>query len=174
MAGDLYDGSCPECGTLVKLDTLSYHYTVMHRGIPSPIIGDATIEIPKEVEVLPAAEPGAAVLLVTSNEIPGHHITQVHGDVFGTTVRARNYFSNLGASVRTIVGGEASGYTRLVIDTRNEARRRLQRAALEVGANAVIAMRFDCNEIGDIMSEVTAYGTAVTARALDAPGQPTA
>jgi hypothetical protein len=40
MAGDLYDGSCPECGTLVKLDTLSYHYTVMHRGIPSPIIGD--------------------------------------------------------------------------------------------------------------------------------------
>jgi len=102
------------------------------------------------------------VLIVTTNEIPGYRITQVHGDVFGLIVRARNYFSNLGASFRTLAGGEVAGYTRLLTDSRNQARERMWREARERGANAVVAMRFDCNEIGDIMSEVAAYGTAVT------------
>ena len=73
-------------------------------------------------------------------------------------------FSNIGASLRTLVGGEVGGYTRLLADSRNDARERLAQEALDRGANAVIAMRFDCNEIGDIMSEVAAYGTAVTIR----------
>ncbi len=102
------------------------------------------------------------VLIVTSNDVPGYRITAVHGDVFGLTVRARNYFSNLGAQFRTLAGGEVMGYTRLLIDSRNEARDRMWREARARGANAVVAMRFDCNEIGDIMSEVAAYGTAVT------------
>jgi uncharacterized protein YbjQ (UPF0145 family) len=77
-------------------------------------------------------------------------------------VRARNYFSNIGASFRTLVGGEVAGYTTLLTDSRNQARERLWQAARARGANAVVAMRFDCNEIGGIMSEIAAYGTAVT------------
>jgi uncharacterized protein YbjQ (UPF0145 family) len=102
------------------------------------------------------------VLIVTTNEVPGHRIVAVHGDVFGLIVRARNYFSNLGAQFRTLAGGEVAGYTKLLIDSRNQARERLWLEARARGANAVVAMRFDCNEIGDIMSEVAAYGTAVT------------
>jgi uncharacterized protein YbjQ (UPF0145 family) len=115
------------------------------------------------------------VLIVTTNEIPGYRIIQVHGDVFGLIVRARNYFSNLGAQFRTLAGGEVAGYTKLLTDSRNEARLRMWREARALGANAVIAMRFDCNEIGDIMSEVAAYGTAVTVEPIQpaAPGAPT-
>ena len=64
--------------------------------------------------------------------------------------------------MRTVFGGEARGYTTLLLDSRNEAIERLREAAREKGANAVVAMRFDCNEIANIMSEVAAYGTAVT------------
>jgi uncharacterized protein YbjQ (UPF0145 family) len=79
-----------------------------------------------------------------------------------SSARARNYFSNLGAQLRTLAGGEVAGYTKLLTDSRNQARMRMWREARARGANAVVAMRFDCNEIGDIMSEVAAYGTAVT------------
>ena len=115
------------------------------------------------------ASPGATVardtqpmLIVTTNEIPGYQITAVHGDVFGLVVRARNVFSNMGAQLRTVVGGEVTGYTRMLIDSRNQARQRMWSEARSRGANAIVGMRFDCNEIGDIMSEVAAYGTAVT------------
>jgi uncharacterized protein YbjQ (UPF0145 family) len=114
------------------------------------------------------------MLIVTTNEIPGYRISQVHGDVFGLTVRARHYFSNMGAQFRTIVGGEVTEYTRLLIDSRNQARERMWREARMRGANAVVGMRFDCNEIGDIMSEIVAYGTAVTIEpaVADEPGVP--
>jgi uncharacterized protein YbjQ (UPF0145 family) len=110
------------------------------------------------------------MLIVTTNEIPGYRITKVHGDVFGLIVRARNVFSNLGAQLRTAVGGEVAGYTKLLVDSRNQARERMWQEARTRGANAVIAMRFDCNEIGDIMSEVAAYGTAVTVEPLEREG----
>jgi uncharacterized protein YbjQ (UPF0145 family) len=67
----------------------------------------------------------------------------------------------MGASFRTIFGGEVQGYTKLLADSREHAVDRLREAAKAKGANAVIAMRFDCNEIAGIMSEVAAYGTAV-------------
>jgi uncharacterized protein YbjQ (UPF0145 family)/predicted RNA-binding Zn-ribbon protein involved in translation (DUF1610 family) len=116
----------------------------------------------------PLPEP-APMLIVTMNEIPGYRIIQVHGDVFGLVVRARNVFSNLGASLRTVAGGEVVGYTKLLTDSRHQARARMWREALALGGNAVVAMRFDCNEIGDIMSEVAAYGTAVTVQPIEAP-----
>jgi uncharacterized protein YbjQ (UPF0145 family) len=117
---------------------------------------------------LPGLKPQQEhVLIVTTNEVPGYRITGVHGDVFGLVVRARDYFSNLGAQLRTLVGGEVGGYTRLLTDSRNQARQRMWLEARARGANAVVAMRFDCNEIGGIMSEVVAYGTAVTVE----PGQ---
>ena len=124
--------------------------------------------------LLPAAEaaPGEEpMLIVTMNEVPGYRIVQVNGDVFGLVVRARNYFSNAGASLRTLTGGEVSGYTKLLTDSRNQARVRMWQEARALGANAVVAMRFDCNEIGEIMSEVTAYGTAVTVEPLGPSAQ---
>ena len=107
------------------------------------------------------------ILISTMNDVPGYEITEVHGEVFGLIVRARNAFSNIGAGFRTLVGGEAKGYTKLLTDSRLHAQERLIEAARGKGANAVIAMRFDCNEIGDIMSEVAAYGTAVTIRPIN-------
>ncbi|MEA2391164.1 MAG: hypothetical protein QOK31_1273 [Solirubrobacteraceae bacterium] len=104
------------------------------------------------------------IIISTMNDLPGYEITEVHGEVFGLIVRARNAFSNVGASFRTVFGGEAKGYTKLLIDSREQAVDRLKEAAAAHGANAIIAMRFDCNEIGDIMSEVAAYGTAFTVR----------
>jgi uncharacterized protein YbjQ (UPF0145 family) len=104
------------------------------------------------------------IIVTTMNDLPGYEIVEVYGEVFGLIVRARNAFSNIGASFRTIAGGEVKGYTKLLSESRNHAVERLMEAARERGANAVIAMRFDCNEIGDVMSEVAAYGTAVTVR----------
>lgn len=104
------------------------------------------------------------IIISTMNDLPGYEIQQVHGEVCGLIVRARNAFSNFGSSLRTIFGGEARGFTRLLADSREQAIERLKTAAREKGANAVLAMRFDCNEIANIMSEVAAYGTAVTVR----------
>jgi uncharacterized protein YbjQ (UPF0145 family) len=118
----------------------------------------------------PEARDTQPVLIVTTNEIPGYRITQVHGDVFGLIVRARNYFSNLGAQFRTLAGGEVAGYTTLLANSRNQDRERMWREARARGANAVVAMRFDCNEIGGIMSEVAAYGTAVTVETIQTTG----
>jgi uncharacterized protein YbjQ (UPF0145 family) len=109
------------------------------------------------------------IIISTMNDLPGYEITEVHGEVFGLIVRARNAFSNMGAGFRTVFGGEAKGYTKLLSDSREQAVERLREAAAEKGGNAIIAMRFDCNEIGDVMSEVAAYGTAVTVRRLGVP-----
>ena len=102
------------------------------------------------------------IIITTMNDLPGYEIEEVYGEVFGLIVRARNAFSNIGASFGTIVGGEAKGYTKLLADSREHAVDRLKEAAAERGANAVIAMRFDCNELGSNMTEVAAYGTAVS------------
>ena len=109
----------------------------------------------------------ADILISTMNDLPGFEVVEVHGEVFGIIVRARNVFSNVGASMRTVFGGEARGYTSLLMESREHAIDRLRDAAREHGANAVVAMRFDCNEIAGVMSEVAAYGTAVTVRRIE-------
>jgi len=106
------------------------------------------------------------IIVVTTNELPGYEVVEVYGEVFGLIVRARNAFSNVGASFRTVFGGEVKGYTQLLSDSRTHAVERLRDSAREVGANAVLGMRFDCNEIANLMSEVAAYGTAVTVRKI--------
>jgi uncharacterized protein YbjQ (UPF0145 family) len=103
-------------------------------------------------------------LIVTTNDIPGYEIVEVHGEVFGLIARSRNVFSNIGASFRTVFGGEVKGYTKLLIESREHAAQRMVENAKSRGGNAIVAMRFDCSEIGGIMSEVAAYGTAVTVR----------
>src|SRR5258708_35771251 len=82
------------------------------------------------------------ILSPTMNDVPGYEVTAVHGEVFGLIVRARNVFSNFGASLRTLIGGEVGGYTQLLSDSRNHAIERLRKAAHDKGGNAVLAMRF--------------------------------
>lgn len=101
------------------------------------------------------------VIVTTMNDLPGYRILEVYGEVFGLTARARNVFANLTANVRTVVGGEVRGYTKLLAESREEAVARLRETAADRGANAVLAMRFDANEFGDVISEIVAYGTAV-------------
>jgi len=104
------------------------------------------------------------ILVVTTNDVAGYEVEEVYGEVFGLIVRSRNVFSNVGAGFRTIFGGEVGGYTKLLSSSRVQAVDRLKDAAKAKGANAVLAMRFDCNELQGIMSEVAAYGTAVKLR----------
>lgn len=157
-----------EEGWLSAWQSLSRDPKAAHKAaakLAQRIADDAALEVQQ------SGRDAQPMLIVTTNEVPGHRITDVHGAVFGLVVRAGNYLSNLGASLRTIAGGEAAGYTRLLTDSRNQAVERMWREARERGANAVVAMRFDCNEIGD-MSEVVAYGTAVTVEAAG-PNGPT-
>ncbi|HUD07464.1 MAG TPA: YbjQ family protein [Candidatus Saccharimonadales bacterium] len=106
------------------------------------------------------------VIIATTNDIPGYEVTEVYGEVFGLIVRSRNVFSNIGAGLRTVIGGEVKGYTKMLSDSRKHAIARLRLAATEKGANAVLAMRFDSGDIGNVMNEVAAYGTAVKIRPL--------
>jgi uncharacterized protein YbjQ (UPF0145 family) len=101
------------------------------------------------------------ILLSTMNDAPGFKVTHVLGEVFGLTVRSRNAFSNMGAGFKALAGGELKGLTTLLQQSRHEALTRLVQEAMARGANAVLAMRFDCNEIGGTASEIAAYGTAV-------------
>ena len=102
------------------------------------------------------------LIVTTMNDLPGYRVTEVYGEVFGLTVRSRHLGSDIGASLKGLVGGEIKGYTKMLAQSRIQAIERLRDAAREVGGNAIIAMRFDCNELGGNMTEVAAYGTAVT------------
>jgi uncharacterized protein YbjQ (UPF0145 family) len=129
-----------------------------------PIISE---QAPGEVGGVPAVYTGTPIIVVTTPDLPGYRVLDVHGEVFGITVRARNAFSNAGASFRTLFGGEVKGYTKLLSDSRLEAVERLRFSAHQVGGNAVLAMRFDTGQIADLMNEVAAYGTAVTVERIE-------
>ena len=101
------------------------------------------------------------MLVVTTENIPGFRRTKTLGQVFGLVVRSRGLGGNITASLRSIVGGEIHEYTQLLEETRREAIDRLVRNATKMGANAVVMMRFDSSEMGQSMSEIVAYGTAV-------------
>jgi len=103
------------------------------------------------------------MLVVTTENIKGYKVTDVKGQVFGVVVRSRGLGGNIIAGLRSIVGGEIHEYTSLLEDTRKQAIDRLVKNAQAMGANAVVMMRFDSSEIGQTMSEIVAYGTAVVA-----------
>lgn len=103
------------------------------------------------------------MLIVTTNDIPGWEIQRVCGEVFGLTVRSRNAFSQMGASFKSMFGGELQGMTKNLSESRNEAMNRLMDEARNRGGNAIIGMRFDTTEIGEVWTEICAYGTAVQA-----------
>jgi uncharacterized protein YbjQ (UPF0145 family) len=103
------------------------------------------------------------MLVVTTNDIPGWRIERVCGEVFGLTVRSRNVFSQMGAGFKSMFGGELAGMTKNLADSRNEVMARMLEHARSKGGNAVVAMRFDTSEMGDVWTELCAYGTAVVA-----------
>jgi uncharacterized protein YbjQ (UPF0145 family) len=106
------------------------------------------------------------MLISTMNDLPGYEIEEVIGEVYGLTVRSRNVGSQLGASLKSLVGGELKGMTRVLGESRDQVTERLIEHATEKGANAVLAFRFDTSEIGGMWTEICAYGTAVRARKL--------
>lgn len=101
------------------------------------------------------------MIVVTTNDLPGHRIIRVVGLVRGITVRSRNLIANIGGGLQSLLGGNVTIYTDLAEQARKEAYDELVQHAAGMGANAVIAMRYDANEIMDGITEVLAYGTAV-------------
>ena len=101
------------------------------------------------------------MLITTMNDVPGHEITDVYGEVFGLTVRSRNVGSQIGAGLKSILGGELKGMTKALADSRTEVIERMTEEAGAKGANAIVAMRFDTSEMGETWTEICAYGTAV-------------
>ncbi|GAA0654862.1 YbjQ family protein [Streptomyces thermospinosisporus] len=128
----------------------------MHRDTPWANLGSMGIE-----DYGGGQGPGADVLVVTTNDVPGYRVQQVVGEVFGLTVRSRHVGSQIGAGLKSLVGGELKGLTKTLVETRNQAMERLVEQARARGANGVLAFRFDVTEAADVGTEVCAYGTAV-------------
>lgn len=104
------------------------------------------------------------MLVVTTPEIQGYEITETLGQVFGVTVRSRGAFGNIGAGLKSIIGGEIKQYTKMLEDARKHAIERLVDNAAAMGADAIVMMRFDSGEVAQAMQEIVAYGTAVKIR----------
>ena len=107
------------------------------------------------------------MFIVTTNDLPGYRVVKVIGEVSGLTVRTRHVGAQIGAAFKALGGGELKGLTKQLAETRAEAIERLTESASEVGANAVLAMRFDSNELQGMYQEILAYGTAVVVEPLN-------
>lgn len=107
------------------------------------------------------------MIIVTSEYIAGYKITETKGEVFGLVVRSRGIGGNVMAGLRSIVGGEINEYTQMLEEARRHATDRMVQNAQAMGANAIVMMRFDSSEIGQTISEIVAYGTAVVIQKAD-------
>ena len=112
------------------------------------------------------------MIVATTPFVAGHRVTETKGQAFGLVVRSRGLAGNFSAGLRSIIGGEITEYTELLEDTRRQAIDRMVQNATLMGADAVISMRFDSSELGNTMTEIVAYGTAVTVQADAAAPQP--
>ena len=109
-------------------------------------------------------------LVTTGLELPGHRITRNHGLVRGLVVRSRSVVGNIGASIQVLFGGNITLYTELCERAREDAYRLMLDHAAQMGANAIICVRYDANEVVAGATEVLAYGTAVEAEPVGAEG----
>lgn len=100
-------------------------------------------------------------MVTTSNDLPGYHVTRNLGMVRGVVVRSRSILGTIGAGLQTIIGGNITLFTDLCEQTRQHAYELMVQHAVERGANAIIAMRYDANDVMQGVTEVLAYGTAV-------------
>lgn len=101
------------------------------------------------------------LIITTGNEIPGKKSMKILGVVKGSTVRARNIGRDIGAGFKSIIGGEVKTYTEMTKDAREEAYNRMINEAIDLGANAIIGIRFTTSMVMTGASEMLAYGTAV-------------
>ena len=101
------------------------------------------------------------ILVVTSNEISGYQETEHLGIVQGSTVKSRNFLSDFLASLKTIIGGELVGYSKLLASARSQAYDRMLQEAEEKNADAIVSFRFQTSSIAKGASEILAYGTAI-------------
>ena len=99
--------------------------------------------------------------IATANEIPGYKVVETKGFVYGLTVRSRGVGGQISAGLRSLVGGEIKEYVSMMEDSRDEALTRVIDHTKQLGGNAIVAVRFDSNDISDIMQEILVYGTAV-------------
>jgi uncharacterized protein YbjQ (UPF0145 family) len=101
------------------------------------------------------------MLVVTTNDVAGYKVTRYLGVVRGITVRSRSIVGNIGAMIQSLFGGNITLYTSLCERARGDAYELMIQHAADMGANAVMAMRYDANEVAAGITEVLAYGTAV-------------
>ena len=128
--------------------------------------GDACVDkdVADDVAEAPHTRMIADMLIATTNDLPGYTVEEVFGEVFGLTVRSRNIGSQLGAGLKSILGGELKGMTKALVDSREQVIQRMVDEAEAKGGNAILAMRFDTSEMGGNWTEICAYGTAVRVR----------
>lgn len=101
------------------------------------------------------------MILTNIESVPGRQIVQHFGLVQGSTIRAKHFGRDFAAGLKNIVGGELKGYTELLQESRVEATSRMVERAKELGANAVVNVRFTTSSVAQGASEILAYGTAV-------------
>lgn len=101
------------------------------------------------------------ILITTTETIPGREVSEVLGLARGNTIRARHIGSDIGASLKGLVGGEIRGYVKAFSDARTEAVERMQKEAAELGADAVVSVRFTTSQVMNNAAEIMVYGTAV-------------
>ena len=101
------------------------------------------------------------MIVVTTEGVTNFRIVETKGQVFGVVVRSRGLGGNIMAGLRSLGGGEITEYTQLLEEARRHAIDRMVQNATTMGANAIVRMQFDSSEIGQTMSEIVAYGTAV-------------
>jgi uncharacterized protein YbjQ (UPF0145 family) len=106
------------------------------------------------------------MIVATTNDLPGYRVTDQLGVVRGITVRSRSVIGNIGGAIQSVFGGNITIYTELAEKARVEAYDLMVDHGRKVGADAIIAMRYDANEIMDGITEVLAYGTAVKVEKL--------
>lgn len=116
------------------------------------------------------------MILVNTETIPGFRIVRLCGLAQGNTIRAKNIGRDIGAGFKNIVGGEIRAYTELMTEARTEATQRMVAQAQQMGANAVVNVRFTTSQVAGAAAELYAYGTAVVVEqdAPNAPSQPPA
>jgi uncharacterized protein YbjQ (UPF0145 family) len=107
------------------------------------------------------------MIVVTMNELPGYRIIRHLGVARGISVRSRSVVGNIGASIQILFGGNISLYTKLAEQARQEAFELLIQQGEKMGGNAILAMRYDANEMAAAVTEVLAYGTAVVVERIE-------
>ena len=110
----------------------------------------------------PAILPHTSILLTNVDHFPGRQVVAHYGLVQGSTIRAKHVGRDIMAGLKNIVGGELKGYTELLQESRKQATERMVAQARELGANAIVNVRFSTSSVAQGAAEILAYGTAVT------------